>query len=208
MIVAHPDFRYRSAWLHAALILGLCAAPLCAGARPFWMQNASSDNTQDFLPPDVAFRVGAHLDGDQLRIRWVIAPGYYLYRQKIQVAPESADLVLGPVELPPGETQSDEWFGPQQVYRTGVLATVRVSRQDYGAHPVQVRVSYQGCAEAGLCYPLLVKVLFPDQPDAARAPPAHPPLSWELTAILGGSLAFLLAGLWLRRERGRGTAAP
>ena len=151
---------WRRAWLLAGLCLGLCAAPLCGSAKPFWLQNAASDNSQDFLPPDAAFRVGAHLDGDQLLIRWVIAQGYYLYRQKIQVAPESADLVLGPLQLPAGETLTDAYFGAQQIYRNAVDVTVQVRREDYGAHPVHVRVSYQGCAEAGLCYPLLARVLF------------------------------------------------
>jgi thiol:disulfide interchange protein DsbD len=203
-----PFSRVRRLWLVATLAAGLCAVPLCGTAKPFWMQGTASDNSQDFLPPDVAFRVGAHLEGDQLRIRWIIAPGYYLYRNRIQVAPESADLALGPLQLPPGETVSDEWFGAQQIYRSAVEASVAVSRQDFGAHPVQVRVSYQGCAEAGLCYPLLAKVLFPDEPDAFRAPPGHPALTWEVVAILGGCLAFLLAGLWLGRERRAGPATP
>ena len=194
----------RRAWLLAGLFLGLCAAPLSGSARPFWMQGGASDNSQDFLPPDAAFRVGAHLDGDQLHIRWVIAQGYYLYQQKIQVAPESADLVLGPLQLPAGETLTDAYFGAQPIYRNAVEVSVRVTRQDYGAHPVQVRVSYQGCAEAGLCYPLIARVLFPTETDAGRSPPRHPPLAWQGVAILGGSLAFLLAGLWLRRERRAG----
>jgi thiol:disulfide interchange protein len=61
-------------------------------------------------------------------------------------------------------------------------------------------VTYQGCAEAGLCYPPITKVVFP----AAAVNPAetstqsHP---WEGMAILAGVLAFLLAGLVLRKGR-------
>jgi hypothetical protein len=79
-----------------------------------------------------------------------------------------------------------------------VEGTVAYRRQDYGAHPVEIKVTYQGCAEAGLCYPSISKVLspaIPAQPGSAPSPP------WERYAILGGALAFLLAGLLLRKGR-------
>src|ERR1700739_742072 len=63
-------------------MLGLAGA---AQAKPWWMRGIDSNET-DFLPPDVAFRVGARIDGNALRVRWVIADGYYLYREKISVA--------------------------------------------------------------------------------------------------------------------------
>ena len=56
-------------------------------------------NETDFLPPDVAFRVGAQADGDAVRVRWVIADGYYLYRAKMTVAAESPDLVVSGFRL-------------------------------------------------------------------------------------------------------------
>jgi len=67
-------------------------------------------------------------------------------------------------------------------------------------------VTYQGCAEAGLCYPPISKVLFPDS--AAAAPVARAePHAWEGVAILGGGFAFLLAGLLLRKGRRLDTPA-
>jgi thiol:disulfide interchange protein len=198
----------RRAWLLAGLALCLGAAPPAAIARPFWQQGTATGSDQNFLPPEVAFRVGAHLEGDQLRLRWIIAPGYYLYRQKIQVTAESPDLVLGPLQLPPGEPLTDAWFGTQQVYRNIVAASVLVTRQDYGAHPLQVRVAYQGCADAGLCYPQIAQVLFPAEADQARAPALHPPLVWQEVAIGAGCLGFLFAGLALRRRRSLQPVAP
>ena len=73
------------------------------------------------------------------------------------------------------------------------------SRIDAGAHPMQIKVAYQGCTE-GLCYPPMVKVLFPVTTVSA-APNSLPPYPWETKAILGGALAFLLAGLILRKGR-------
>ena len=62
-------------------------------------------NETDFLPPDVAFRVNARVDGNVVRVRWVIADGYYLYRQKIEVKAESPDLVVMGLSLPRGVSQ-------------------------------------------------------------------------------------------------------
>jgi thiol:disulfide interchange protein len=63
-------------------------------------------------------------------------------------------------------------------------------------------VTYQGCADAGLCYPPITKVLFPSV-SGAKASAGAPSLSyrWEAIAIITGGLAFLLAGLVLRKGR-------
>jgi thiol:disulfide interchange protein len=77
---------------------------------------------------------------------------------------------------------------------------VPYSRIDAGAHPIQIKVTYQGCAEAGLCYPPITKVVFPTVGSAAVVA-SDPPQPWESTAIIGGACAFLLAGLVLRKGR-------
>ena len=163
--------------------------------------HGAADDDRSFLDPDVAFRVGAHLDGDLLRVRWIIADGYYLYREKIQILAESADLQLGSVQLPRGTVISDEFLGTQEIYVQQVEATVRVTRQDYGAHPVPVKVVYQGCAKAGFCYPAISKVLFPQGTAASLDPTTRTLLPWQLVAILGGLGAFLVAGLRLGKGR-------
>jgi thioredoxin:protein disulfide reductase len=168
-------------------------------AKPWWMRGIESNET-DFLPPDVAFRVGAQTDGNAVHVRWVIADGYYLYRTKITVAPESPDLVMAPAVLPPGTLRIDPYLGRNEVYTQQVEAIVPYRRFDYGAHPLQVKVSYQGCAEAGLCYPLITKVLFPTTVGGGQSAEA-PNHRWEAIAIVGGLLAFLVAGLLLRKGR-------
>jgi thiol:disulfide interchange protein DsbD len=170
-----------------------------AQAKPWWMRGIDSKET-DFLPPDVAFRVSARVDGNLVKVRWVIADGYYLYRQKIDVRAESPDLVVSTAQLPAGVLKTDPYLGTQQIFTQQVEASVPYSRLDAGAHPMQIKVTYQGCAEAGLCYPPITKVLFP----TAAPPPAAadvPPYPWESLAIIAGGVAFLLAGLVLRKGR-------
>src|ERR1700675_3037927 len=134
-------------FLAAALIL-----PGLASAKPWWMRGIES-NESDFLPPDVAFRVGAKVDGAQVRVRWVIADGYYLYRHRIEIKPESPDLLISPPVLPQGTQKTDPYLGTQEIYRQQVEASAPYTRLDAGAHPMQIKVTYQGCADAGLCYP-------------------------------------------------------
>ncbi len=177
-------------------MLGLAGT---AHAKPWWMRNIDSNET-DFLPPDIAFRVAARVDGNVLKVRWVIADGYYLYRQKMQVQAESPDLVVSAPQLPAGLLKTDPYFGTQQIFIQQVEAMVPYSRIDAGAHPIQIKVTYQGCAEAGLCYPPITKVVFP----TVGSPPAAVSLSpyrWEGIAIIAGACAFLLAGLVLRKGR-------
>jgi thiol:disulfide interchange protein DsbD len=188
------------------LLLGTLTFAGLGYAKPWWMRGVESNGT-DFLAPDVAFRVSSHIDGSVVRIRWVIADGYYLYRQKMAVAAESPDLVVTQPVFPRGTVRTDAYFGAQEIFTQQVEATVPFTRTDGGAHPMQVRVTYQGCAEAGLCYPAITKVLFPTAgAPSAVIQPVNPPHPWMGYAIVGGLFAFLLAGLLLRR--GRNLALP
>jgi thiol:disulfide interchange protein DsbD len=183
-----------------------------ATAKPWWLSGAAT-NEDGFLDPNVAFRVGAAVDGNAIRVRWIIADGYYIYRQRIEIRPESPDLTLSAPQLPPGLVKTDPYLGRQEIYQQQVEASVPYSRTDAGAHPLQIKVTYQGCAEAGLCYPPITKVLYPAHPltgataadtpsgttaSAGTSPGAH---AWEGVAILGGACAFLWAGLALRKGR-------
>jgi thiol:disulfide interchange protein DsbD len=178
----------------AAVALGLSAT---LNARPWWLRGADT-NENDFLPPDVAFQVGSRIDGNLIRVRWVIADGYYLYRKRMEVIAESPDLMLSKPSFPQGKMKTDPYLGTQEIFTQQVEGTVVFARSDFGAHPLQIKVTYQGCAEAGLCYPPITKVLLPGS--GVPLPQARPHL-WEGAAILGGALAFLLAGLLLRKGR-------
>jgi thioredoxin:protein disulfide reductase len=193
------------------LFLTLLGCAGVAAASPWWMRGSTSTE-QDFLPPDVAFHLSSHLEAGVLQLRWVIADGYFIYRNKIQVRAASPDLVVGPPILPTGTRFDDKNFGLQEVYFQQATVSVPFTRSDYGAHPLQILVTYQGCAQSGFCYPPISKVLFPESAAGAMAPrffaagrdglPVGNGSSvWEAVAILGGAAAFLFAGLIQRRRR-------
>ena len=178
----------------AALTMTMATA---ADAKPWWMRGVES-NESDFLPPDVAFRVSSRVDGNVLKVRWVIADGYYLYRRRMSIEAESPDLVVLEPTFPQGTLKTDPYLGTQEIFVQQVEGTAAFSRVDAGAHPLQIKVSYQGCAEAGLCYPPISKVIFPGSAAPMVRTQPHP---WEGVAIIGGALAFLMAGFVLRKGR-------
>jgi thiol:disulfide interchange protein DsbD len=115
---------------------------------------AKSAGADEFLPPEKAFQVSARADGaDKVAIQWIIAPGYYLYRERLKFATSTAGVSVGKPELPVGEDHTDEYFGTQKVYRQVLDAALPVARAAGGELPVTVDLTYQGCADAGLCYP-------------------------------------------------------
>lgn len=101
----------------------------------------------DFLPQEEAFQLTVSKQADgQLHLNWDISPGYYLYRQQMKV---EVDQVGSPLQVawPAGTLKTDETYGESQVYHDKV--TVMLKAPDAQA----LIIGWQGCAEAGLCYP-------------------------------------------------------
>jgi thiol:disulfide interchange protein DsbD len=131
--------------------LALCALLLAAQAQTPWPKKPGAEVSM--LPADQAFRLlGAERHGEALTVSWDIAPGYYLYRQRLHFEPANALLP----ELPQGQPYHDEHFGDVEIYRGILQARLRTRGP---AQPRQLRVSYQGCADAGVCYPPQTRTL-------------------------------------------------
>jgi thiol:disulfide interchange protein DsbD len=115
----------------------------------------------DFLDPDVAFQVDVYEEaGNRLRVHWVIAEGYYLYRDKITIQlVNSPGASISHIGIAPGETKHDEFFGDVQVFHHEATAEVTLQRDNTEAMDITLAVGYQGCAEAGICYPPIKKQL-------------------------------------------------
>ncbi|WP_220769632.1 protein-disulfide reductase DsbD [Shewanella sp. MBTL60-007] len=115
-----------------------------------------SSNKFDFLkgepelmPVDQAFVFDFKQQGDKVKISWVIADGYYMYRDKLKF--EAADgAVLGEIALPQGKPHTDEYFGEQEVYYSYVEMPVAIKEAATGS---KLNVTFMGCAEGKLCFP-------------------------------------------------------
>jgi thiol:disulfide interchange protein DsbD len=123
-----------------------------------------------FLPVEQAFEVQADpAEAEAVRLRFRIADGYYLYQSRIKVSIDSALAQAGPMELPAGLPHHDDYFGEQTIYRHEFAVRVPYARAGPAAGTLALKVSYQGCADAGLCYPPQTRVLAIALPGAGAA---------------------------------------
>jgi thiol:disulfide interchange protein DsbD len=129
-------------------------------ARSGALFGGGTQSGDDFLPVDAAFVLETLADGpDRVRLRWTIAQGYYLYRERMTATTTSEQARLGALSLPTGKRKNDEFFGEQEVYYDELVATLPVSRAGNSEFQLPLKVTFQGCAEAGLCYPPETKTL-------------------------------------------------
>ncbi len=106
-----------------------------------------------FLPVDQALPFSYTTGEDGVILRWDIAPDHYLYRERISVSAASEQVTLGELQFSSaGVATSDEYFGDVTVFYDPVEARLPV-QLPAGVEEAQLSVTYQGCAEAGLCYP-------------------------------------------------------
>jgi thioredoxin:protein disulfide reductase len=120
-----------------------------------------SAQEEDFLDPDVAFQPDIYEDSpNHLRVHWVIADGYYLYRDKLNILlADAPGVTISNITIGPGETKHDEFFGDVQIFHHEATAEVTLQRDSSAAKDITLAIGYQGCAEAGICYPPIKKQL-------------------------------------------------
>jgi thiol:disulfide interchange protein DsbD len=148
----------------------------------------------DLLEPEQAFRFSARaVEAGAVEVRFAIADGYYLYRDRLRFSAERAR--LGQPELPAAIPHKDEFFGEMPIYRGGV--NIRVPVQADGRF--ELKVISQGCADAGVCYvPMESKATL--QLAGAGAPIRDEPRfslyasDLDIAHLLQGNLALVLGG--------------
>ena len=113
----------------------------------------STAYAQDFLKPDVAYRYAAVDTGDVIEVDWAIEDGYYLYKNKLSFASNTAAIVFGEYAVPEGLDHEDEFFGKQQIYRERFYVSIPYTVVGDRPESFELQVKSQGCADLGLCYP-------------------------------------------------------
>ena len=105
----------------------------------------------DFLDPSVAFKFSASESPGQVDVRFKVANGYYLYRERFSFAVKSGQATLGEPQLPAGHVKFDQTFQKNvETYRDEVVVHVPVKQ---ASGPFELAVTSQGCADEGICYP-------------------------------------------------------
>ncbi len=145
-IIRHACPRWRSGLCYGLLLV---SAPLQAGLLD--QQRGGGG----FLPADEAFMLEAMaLEHDEIEVRWLIAPGYYLYRHRLNLVVKAPAQTQLSWQAPPGQAYEDEHFGTVEIYHHSLSLPVKL---DANTDHLDLEISYQGCAEAGLCYPPMRK---------------------------------------------------
>ncbi len=179
------------------LLILLFALPATAGlfdSRPS-ATLGGLDNSADFLPVHEAFRLSlVDTTPERIKLRFIGAEGYYLYRHRFEFKTTDASVVLGDAQLPAGEAKTDEYFGEVEVYY-GIL-DIELPVQNPDNRSFTLQVGYQGCADKGLCYPPEIEsfeITTGGTPIPAAAGDTRDgdALSWRSVAL------FFLAGLGL-----------
>jgi thiol:disulfide interchange protein DsbD len=153
------------------------------------------DNSKDFLPVREAFQLNLiDTTPESIKLRFVANEGYYLYRHRFQFRTEPADIGLGAAQLPDGEKKHDEYFGDVEVYH-GIL-DIDLPLKPGDNRAFTLVVTYQGCADKGLCYPpeterLSIGGAASASPEATSAPSSTAAFTWKELAL------FFLAGIGL-----------
>jgi thiol:disulfide interchange protein DsbD len=208
--LALPERARGQVWArHIAAALLAALAWLClAGAT-----HAATE--EDFLPPEQAFRFAARqLDDQTVEVRFEVAPGYYLYRERFAFAAQPAGVKLGAPAFPHGKVKFDETFGKQmETYRDSVTIRVPVASAPADGKWT-LTVTSQGCADKGLCYPPMESVyqvggsgladLFGKRgrSDAPAAAPAPVPATPGASALLRADDSDRIAGALASRNLG------
>ena len=178
--------------------------PAAAAPKPAPSANASggllnkliksSTPTQsdaEFLPAEKAFRPSAGLEREQLMVHVAIAPGYYLYRDRIHLTVAAPTTAGNPI-WPAGEIHHDEYFGDQTIFRGDLQFQVPFQ----GPHPTQLKITYQGCADAGLCYTPQTRLLTVETSQAPSTAPSDAASSSSAGAEQDRLANLVRSGQW------------
>lgn len=130
----------------------------------------------EILPAEEAFQFQAEVvAAETLGLTWRIAPGTYLYQEKIELALEHADGVqLGSYELPQAEVKPDMArpdgsIGEVAIYQSTIKVEIPLLRSITEATEITLMAKFQGCAERGICYPPVTERLVLALPAVPRA---------------------------------------
>jgi thiol:disulfide interchange protein DsbD len=172
-------------------MLVLCLAATPAAAQLF------GKKADELLEPEKAFRFSARAAAGEVEVRFAIADGYYMYRDKFRFAVEGNPQVrLGAPQFPTGARHKDEFFGETETYRKQVAIRIPVQ----GEGRLDLKVVSQGCADIGVCYvPMESQAsLVLTAAGAAERPRFSIFASdLEIASLFEGNAALVLAGFFL-----------
>ncbi|MCK7544233.1 protein-disulfide reductase DsbD [Marinobacter bryozoorum] len=143
----------RPVTVHAAFRFALLLLFLLPGTQSFAAFGSNSLGGQDFLPVDEALPFSSTTTDRGVLLKWDTAPEHYLYKERIEVTAVTEGVTVSDPEFSlAGVETEDPYFGTVNVFYEPVEAKIDLALPE-GTREATLQVTYQGCAEAGLCYP-------------------------------------------------------
>jgi len=133
-------------------LLSLLFLFLLTGSVPLKAQESDLSKLfaaqSEFLQVDEAFQISTEIVDEEIIAKFEIADEYYMYRSRFYFSADGA--TLDQAYIPAGKKKVDEYLGKVEVYYHNLEISI-----PFVAHQKEFTliVEYQGCAEAGLCYP-------------------------------------------------------
>jgi thiol:disulfide interchange protein DsbD len=138
--------------VNSYLLITLILLLLCFTAFTVSAQKMTFD--AEPLAAEEAFKLDHIVTGPtEAVIRWQIPQFYYLYKEKFAFS--SPDFIIEDVQFPVAQIKEDPFFGASEVYHDVVEATLRLTPIVKNQKNGVLNITYQGCWEGGICYPLL-----------------------------------------------------
>jgi thiol:disulfide interchange protein DsbD len=138
-------------------------------ASLFLVQSAIAIDEDELLPVDEAFAAEiSEVTNGEFKLKFKIADKYYLYKHAFKFPNEDNPVWFEQAIIPAGKKKVDEFFGEVETYRHEVEITIPYQNGNL-VESTDFTFKYQGCADAGICYPpqkKTLKVTFPMSADA------------------------------------------
>ncbi len=186
-----------------AFLIGLLLISFSAASPALAAESSSSlsksslfDSEDQVLTPDQAFNLAiSSQDKNTVQASFTIAPGHYLYRDRIKF--ESKDATIERIVLPKGEIKKDPNFGEMEVFHQSFVAKIALKNIPDSLKKITLQATFQGCSEKGLCYSPIHKTIEVALTSNTVSPEITKSNDDQATTLLkGGKLWLIIIGFF------------
>lgn len=129
-----------------------------ASDRPNWLSPEAP--LPDVPDPEVAFKLSVNtLGANTLVVNFAIDDCCYLYEERMSFKSAKSYVQFAEPVFSEGKPYKDEFFGDMVIHRREAEARLPLLNRPDTAVEASIIVGYQGCSDAGICYPPQEKLL-------------------------------------------------
>ncbi len=175
---------------------GVASPALAAESSSSSSKSSLFDIEDQVLTPDQAFKLAlSPQDKNTIEASFTIAPGHYLYRDRIKF--ESKNATIESIVLPKGEIKKDPNFGEMEVFHQSFVAKIALQSIPDSLQTITLQASFQGCSEKGLCYSPIHKTIDVALTSNTVSPEITKNNDDQATTLLkGGKLWLIIIGFF------------